>query len=81
MEVAEGALVPKRGHADGLRKRMNELNELSGAFFAVKTLSLSRVAIVYPVAIARVALIRSFSTLHKAARLRSRGRQWSVSQR
>jgi hypothetical protein len=26
--AAEGALAPGRGHADGLRKRMNELNEL-----------------------------------------------------
>ena len=35
----------------------------------------------YASAIAFVALIGSFRTLHKAVRFASRGRQWSVSQK
>ena len=36
---------------------------------------------VYAAAIALVALIGNFRALHKAVRLASRGRQWSVSQK
>ena len=74
MEVAEGTLTAERGDADALRNERTE-----GAAGGRPSLSghqtLSGLAILYPVAIARVALIGSFSTLHNAVRLRSRGRQ------